>query len=58
MTEPEADTDDLAAAQRELDAACEEFGATLGCMRAPGGVSANALRSVAQVVRELGQTAR
>ncbi len=29
MTEPEADTDDLAAAQRELDAACEEFGATI-----------------------------
>ena len=48
----DADAADLAAAQRELDAACEEVGATLGCIRAPGGVSAAALRAVARTIRE------
>ncbi|MGO2665664.1 macro domain-containing protein [Mycetocola reblochoni] len=43
---------DFAEAQRELDAACEETGATVGCIRAPGGLSADALREVAKIIRQ------
>lgn len=45
-------SDELAAAQRELDDACREAGATIGCIRAPGGLSADALRAIADVVRQ------
>lgn len=43
---------DLSEAQRELDVACQEVGATIGCIRAPGGISAEALRAIAKTVRE------
>jgi len=52
METTDADAADLAAAQRELDAACEEIGATLGCIRAPGGVTAAGLRAIARTIRE------
>lgn len=44
--------DELDEAQRELDEACREAGATIGCIRAPGGLTAGALRAIADVVRQ------
>lgn len=44
--------DELSAAQRELDAACRVAGARIGCIRAPGELSADALRAIAGVVRQ------
>lgn len=44
----------LEEAQRELDAACREIGARIGCIRAPGGqLTADALRAIAGVIREI-----
>ncbi|MBS1673131.1 MAG: macro domain-containing protein [Actinobacteria bacterium] len=44
---------ELAEAQRELDAACREAGARIGCIRAPDGLTADALRAIAGVIREI-----
>ena len=45
--------DELAEAQRELDAACRVADARIGCIRAPGGVTADALRAIARSIREI-----
>lgn len=49
---------DLAAAQRELDEACKEAGVTIGCIRAPGGMTPAGLRAIAQLVRQPTSTGR
>lgn len=42
---------ELEAAWRDLDAACEERGATIGCIRAPGGPGPAEIRAIARIIR-------
>lgn len=49
----DANDRELADAQRELEDAAREMGATVEHIRAPGGVTPDALRAVAKSIREI-----
>lgn len=49
---------ELAEAQRELEEAAREAGATIGGIRAPGGTTPAALRAVAKSIRQIARDPR